>query len=374
MEQNFRTKFGHNIPFVKGFREKHPQVSARDVLYGDGNTSYIVNEYQFSKDLFEFLLMLDFLRPHRSSGAFESMLDLGGEEGTVARFFKVTGWAKHSTCIEMRDLKNCLPTDLFMKYCVDFQADREALINGRSLSETKITKHFADLSKEFWYSPLLGSSCFSSSFQGSPELDSFLCKDFYTHTGQYDLVTALLCLSWFDLDQIFAKVQELLSIGGIFFFIADYWWWPVNSTSITGDFPYTCQRLCEEDLIRYFSTYYPDKVDDVMERYRYFHKGKIHPTVSDYICAAYKAGLTLVDGRRIMPRTHSHPRTPYAPAFLESLKGNILGEVLNDIHYFRPGIQREDLQTSFVALAFAKMAPPQDSLEEALARTGSSPI
>ena len=39
----------------------------------------------------------------------------------------------------------------------------------------------------------------------------------------------------------------------MFVFLVNYWWFPVNSTRLVGNFPYPCQRLEKDDFIKYIN-------------------------------------------------------------------------------------------------------------------------
>lgn len=92
----------------------------------------------------------------------------------------------------------------------------------------------------------------------------------------------------------------------------------------------------------------------MLVRYNYFHKGLIHPMVSDYVSAAKKAALKLVKAERLMPRTPSYSHTPFAPDLLEDIEPGVMDEFVRDISQLRPGATRKDLSISFVAMAFAR--------------------
>lgn len=354
----FITSFGRAIPFVPGYKAAHTFQSARDVLYGDGDTSYKVSSYGFLKDVFEAMYFLDFLTRAGHSASLGSLLDLGGEEGTVARLLRMSGRAEKGTCLDFRDLSGCLPTDLFVKYVNQFDAERAAILSGKAQQKYEMLASFPALHKEFDYNPFVGRAFHETRFQSSPELDEFLCLDYYTLNRKFDTITAFLCAAWFDFELLISKASECLNPGGIFFMLNDYFWWPINSTAVFGDFPYASQRLIRDDLHRYFKTFHPHEAEDVMIRYDHFHMGKIHPTLSDFIAAAKRHGFDVLRVERLMPSSTNAVRTPFAPPLLQKVKPNPLLDVLDDIHEFRKDVVMEDLMTSFVAMAFRKESGP----------------
>ena len=110
-----------------------------------------------------------------------------------------------------------------------------------------------------------------------PQIDNYIAGDIYKSDGTYDFISAFLCLEHFDLGALFPKVSSMLSHGGVFCFLTSSWWWPVNSTTIVGDFPYACQRLIRDDLKRYFEETHPDETEDVLRRWDSFNHGLQRP-------------------------------------------------------------------------------------------------
>jgi len=162
-------------------------------------------------------------------------------------------------------------------------------------------------------------------------------------------------MEYFNLKDLFSKIYSLLSKGGLFCFLVNYWWWPVNSTGIVGDFPYVCQRLTSDDLRRYFQEHYPEKTEDIMERYEYYHRGKQQPTLNNIIKIAFDSGLQIVGTRRMIPQENTHPKTPFTPKFMMSLDNSLIFDTLEDIHQFKRDVQLIDLHTAFILGVFQKL-------------------
>jgi len=366
--RTFTTEFGHVIPLIENYRNLHRLQTSGDVLYEKPAPPQL-DLYGFLKDLFEYFMMLDFFEGYRLKGPWKRALDIGGEEGAISYMLRADGKSFYTANIEMRDLRHTLNPALFAGYLGHFRSrlsgfSRDKVPSDPSASE--VTKIFYELSEEFNYDPFQGVSLWKSRFEHAPLLDEFICGDIYEHQGSYDLITAFLCLDWFDLDRLFHKVYTLLNNQGVFYFIANYWWWPVNSTAIVGDFPYACQRLTANDLLRYFQENYPEEAPDIIKRYNYFNVGKYRPTLNDYISMAYSAGLSLLGERRIMPVATKHPRTPFMPRILDAFPDTRLSAVLEDIHRFRPDVELIDLQTAFIEAAFIKMPRSDRPLADVL--------
>jgi SAM-dependent methyltransferase len=198
-----------------------------------------------------------------------------------------------------------------------------------------------------------------------PEIDEYITGDFTSQEFEksFDFISAFLCLDYFDLDTVLSKVHDILEPGGVFCFIVNYWWWPVNSTWIVGDFPYTAQRLTRDDLQRYFESEYPSEAENVLKRYDYFHKGE-HPTLGEYVKRAHKAGFSLAGARRLTPVNDTHSKTPVTPNFIERFDETYLQDVLTDIHHFNEEVSLIDLKTSYVMGALIKPKSRSSSLGE----------
>ena len=165
-----------------------------------------------------------------------------------------------------------------------------------------------------------------------------------------------MCLEYFDLSKIFEKVSSLLQPDGIFFFIVNYWWYPVNSTEIVGGIPYACQRMTLSELKKHFELHFPGELPDLEERYSYFHKGR-HPTVGDYVDIADRVNLKLISAKRIIPNLEVSGRAAVGAKRLQRYKETQLSGVLADIHRFENKIALIDLETGWVMVAFRKIEP-----------------
>src|SRR5262249_1783693 len=94
-----------------------------------------------------------------------------------------------------------------------------------------------------------------------PKVDRYIANDFMAvaFNDKFDLVTSVNAIEYIDYEKLFERVSLLLEEEGVFCFMVNYWWYPVNSTVIYGDFPYASQRLTKQDLRRYFDQNYPEQ-------------------------------------------------------------------------------------------------------------------
>ena len=183
----------------------------------------------------------------------------------------------------------------------------------------------------------------------------YIVDDIYKSEEKYDLITSFLNLEYFKSDEIFKKVNSMLPSGGIFCFIVNCWWYPVNGTMISGDFPYSCQRLSKPDFIKYVKEFYPDTCDAIMRVYNY--NDPFHPTITSYIEEGDKNNFEFLASDRVSPRVPFSPWLAFrklSSSMLSRFENHNYDEVLNNIHKFRQDVTIEDLQTSHISLCFRK--------------------
>jgi SAM-dependent methyltransferase len=190
---------------------------------------------------------------------------------------------------------------------------------------------------------------------GAAERDEYLVSDVYELDDRYDLVTSCFAMEYFDLEKIFAKVSRMLTGGGVFAFLTNFWWYPVNGSKIIGLFPYACQRLTFEDLERYYEQCHPGELGDMRSCYNYSY-GQMR-TTDDYVQVAAAHDLECRCICRIAPRRlfdHKLGERKIAPDILDQFEDGGLESVLRDVRHFKPAIGMEDLKTSHVIMAFVK--------------------
>jgi hypothetical protein len=297
----------------------------------------------YLKDAFEYGLVVDYLSSIGCGGPWDRLLDIGGAEGYIARLFKAEGRAKSAVCVDV--VQNATTNaEMWMHH---YQYKRTKILNGRKALLKKLPNYFG-------YYPPSSGAYLNIKFKETPAIEEHVVGSALSVSGRFDLVTAFLCLEYFDLDEIFPKVQALLDDNGVFAMLVNYWWWPVNSTAIVGQFPYAAQRLSESDFHRYVSLFHSDLAEEYTRRYSYYHKGKQRPTVQDYLDAGRKHGLEPCGYLRLMPRRGGEPKTPLAPAVLGRMEGFRYADVLDDIACFRSGVTEIDLKTAYALCVFEK--------------------
>ena len=375
MTQCFTTSFGQRIPFVEGYRDSHnirhkPGAPAREWVETEES---IMREPRmtysyFRKDLIEYLLTMDFLRSVGIEGPWKSALDIGGREATIARLLKATNTAGSVESIDILPFHKKLSDSLFKELLKEvFMPRRGPLRIPRRLAGMVDSKYYNwafSQNLEFGFTPdrMFG---WDVVLKNLSDPDACYVDDFMTHRfdRKFDFIVSLLTVAYFDVDELMERVANLLLPGGIFVFLVDYWWFPVNSTNIVADFPYACQRLTRDDLLRYFDEFHPNETSIVNEFYDTHHKGKPE-TLADYAETAERHSLGILGERRFVPSSETGNRTPLMPATLDHYENSALPSVLENIRCFRQDVQLIDLKSAFVMAAFRKREERKPDLSE----------
>ncbi|MBI3087378.1 MAG: class I SAM-dependent methyltransferase [Candidatus Omnitrophica bacterium] len=373
---SFTTSSGVELRRVEGYGERAPRVTARDVLAGyEDPDGWVMGIDRFVKDVYEYAVVMDFLASLGLPMRWARALEIGGAEGTIARLLRGQGVARHVTVVELKDLSRKLPTAQFLNYWARFRAAAAAAAFSPRLRRVLIGeaawrgKRLSPLFNSFGYLPPRGSVFWRPVLRRAPVIDRYLVRDLFTLQESFDLITAFLCLSYFDPDRLFAKVSAALEEGGVFAALADSWWYPVNSTFIAGDFPYACQRMTEDDFARYVAARHPDQAQDWLERYRAYHQGKAHPTINEYVERADRHDLALLGVRPLLPPHDTDDRAGLSPRLLNQFEESRLSRIAEEIRRFRPDIGLVDLMTRYVVLAFQKRTRTGGTLAEHLSET-----
>lgn len=299
----------------------------------------------FAYKHYEACMTFDALRYAGISLAFESMLDIGSGFAAMPRTAWVRNYARDVTALDLFPYGESALTNRRTRQLLTLVALAERL-RLRKLSGP-FGKWDSIVAKEnFALPPLRSTGKFD-----------YLVTNVFDLAGSHDWINSSLTLTHFDHRELFPKVRDLLTDGGIFTFTVECWWYPINSTQIAGMAPYLCQRLGLEDLIRYFETHQPDvdtkKIADVYNYYR----DPSHPTASDYIATAIKNDLHPIFVHRHMNTRSYSKRAAVPPAHLLRDIGDGAQNALRDIHKFKPDVLLEDLYTSHYLLGFRKVSP-----------------
>jgi len=376
---SFTTSFGKTIVCIPGYQDAHIKAKRSDTVPPpegyDGLTPVGIDG--FIKDAYEYSIMVDFLESLGIKRYWERALDIGGGEGTVSRFLRGEGRAGYVANLELVDFGVRLSTARFLKHWMRYKAAcevarfsprmRRFLVGEDTWCSKRLTQFYAI----FGYMPPVGSVFWSMRLRTVPVLDKFIVQDLYTLENQhFDLITSVCSMPCFDAERKIAKVSELLSEGGMFFFLSDNWWFPVNSSLVIGKFPYVSQRLTPEDFHRYVQEFHEPDSDDWLGRYNYFHLGKQRPTLDDYIQMADRYDLELIGSRRLYPPYLTHFRATFTPRLLNQFEETRLSGILEDVRRVRPDVGMSDLMSNYHMAAFIKRSSRRGTLTQYLADLG----
>jgi len=353
--KSYVTKYGRKIEYWPRFLESHKRANPAPGGYLEFNKKgpspdLRVGFHSFLYDYFTYTMSIEYLESLGFGGPFGRALDIGGREATVAKLLKAEGRAQWAACAEIFDFSRMLPEELFLKFFMQLKGFGALRKNLPAMDGQLLTTHVDN----FGFYPSAHSLFWNYELRDQPIFDDYILEDIYKHEGRYDLITAFLCLDYFDPRELFVKVDRLLEPGGVFYFIYRYWWYPVNATLIVGEFPYACQRLEFDDLFRYFAERLPGRGQDMRTLYDYYHRGRVQPTLDDLVDIAEFSGLELLGARKLSPFTDNDSSTPYTPKRLQAERDTVFAEVLKDIRCFRQDVRLADLKAKYVMAAFTK--------------------
>ena len=352
----FVTSAGTEVPIIPGYFEKHaPQPAAGDYLCDLVAASKPENCSPLSysawvKDLYLYSLMVDTFAIAGVDLRVESMLDVGGGEGTMARLAKLEGRARAARVVELYDMSAHLPDDLFRSHLSRYRRDR-MLVKSRIANPIRLNKEEMFGRHGRWPAP--SGPYFKLQTVGDGCHDGFLAQNYFEISEQVDLLTAFSCIDYFDPEQFFAKAGDLVRPGGYFFGALAYWWYPVTCAWLYGDFPYAAQRLTAEDFDRYLTERRPEIRENSMRLFNYFHLGGHRPVLDGYLETAHRYGFSPVRAERLMA-TRRNKLNPLLPVEIKQSIPGGLAAVLTDIQRHRADVRMVDLYTNWILLAMVR--------------------
>lgn len=350
LKNQFKTKYGKHIEFIEGYKDIHQDLFIDSIARPSLNSSkQKINYKGWVNDLFTYSIMIDMFENSGLKNHFKRALDIGGAEGVLSRLLKAEKKVDIASCIEIQNKQDSINTFIFLKYYLKY---RVRIL----LSKFKKLRALAPGNKnKYGYFTQLGKYHANRfRIKSLPKINNYILGDIFEHNKKYDLITSIQSLTYFDLDEIFNKVSDLLVDEGIFFVLVDYFWYPVNSTRIVGDAPFMVQRLEKDDLLEYFAEFHPNMKQEVEEKLNFFHKGN-RPVISDFIKTANKYNLQLINYRRhTTPMQDSNIKTKYTPTYLDKHKNTKLSGILEDIRQYNKDVEIEDLLTTHISIIFRK--------------------
>jgi len=412
----FITSYGDKIPFVEGYRDLFGrQHTPTETLARPDRETPPIPFSAFVKDRYLYGTVVDLLAQTGIAPPFGRVMELGAGEATFSRLLRGSGKAKQAVAVDIQHRDEALPTALFNKYQSRFRRQRwfskllrsrmrgprrlepsigrgggagEAASPGAAASRGGVSAKVArlpfarkaidfyrrmgsEISRPFGgqgYYPGSDSEYFTVAAERSAQYDAYRRDNVYEMSDRYDTIFAVLCLEYFNSEEIFTKVSELLDDGGSFIVLVNSWWYPRNATEITGNFPWASQRLTREDTERYFREFHPDEAASTMELYDYFTPE--HPTIRDYSDTGMRHGLTPIVMHPLMSPQYRDGRAVATPMLLAELEDTNLHDVLNHIHQFRPDVSAMDLMTKFYFMVFRRQPREMPRFADATAALG----
>jgi SAM-dependent methyltransferase len=369
---HFVTKYGDRIDFIDGYFELFPDLLAQyqDTIEiydnfeehlkkkGQDQTAvtppvwgagYLARHARTAK-------MIEMLEKYGARRKYKSVLDIGTGYGVMPRLMKAFGLADKAYGLDLTDRSYFVPSQQILDYESDLARTKamDALKSKLDLPPTDWA--FKGTQPEFGFS-MSNHSFFPKVVTTDIDMDGLIIDDVYKQQQKHDLITSFASLCCFDSDKIIEKVSSLLEDGGVFFVYVNLWWFPINSTILTGHFPFAHARLDRDDWTRYARENHPEHFAKMNRLYDVLDPK--HPTVSTYIETAAKNGLTLLGYERCIHTQAHDPRSRFTPNYMEKFfEHSYLIEVLNNIRRFRSDVSIEDLHTSHVHMAFQKHGKP----------------
>jgi SAM-dependent methyltransferase len=408
----FTTSFGDKIEFVPGYREMFGrQHTPEETLARPDREPVRLTFKEFVKDRYLYGLVMDLLQQAGLPLNFGKTMELGAGEATFSRFLKASGCASSVVAVDIQRRNEGLTTQQFKKYNRRFEirrrlaklfkvttrrtvslrrATNSPLLKGRTTANSLLKNLYhrsrilqglvsfrRQLARDMTqpvgaqsYYPAPESQFYNMKLNNPPEYDEYRITNVYKMTEKFNTIFAVLCLEYFDAQDILAKVAELLVDDGQFIVLVNSWWYPRNATEIVGDFPYVAQRLTRDDLERYFQEYHPGERQDTLTLYDYFSPQ--HPTLSQYADIGFRLGLTPIISNTLSTTGFTDKRAIVPPALLAECEDTALDEVLANIHRFRGDVTVMDLMSKFYFMVFRRKPRVAKTLDQALNPAGSN--
>jgi hypothetical protein len=343
----FVTEFGETIALDDTYRSRHKRNWTFAINAPRAQESKKIGLSELYRNVSEYGIVADFLtRQGLLNRKYDNALDIGGSVGVFARYLRANGNVRKITVVDIKDGSGRFSWPHYFLFWLKYKLE----VFASKFLPQKVGVLRKNNNK-YGYGMNLGSSSWTMGLWYPPVLDDYAATDFmiYQPKRRFDLIVSVNAIAYFDYNRLFEKLREITTDEATVCIFTDYWWYPVNATTIYGDFPYAAQRLTKNDLIRYFKSTYPSAADAMQRAYEFYHAGASPPTIGDFALAAGQHGFEFVGSERMMPKRWSHDnRSPFVPSELPT------AEVLRDIHKFRPDITIEDLHTSHILMAFKK--------------------
>jgi len=334
MKNYFITSDGRKIDFIADYYEAKKSWPYNITNFAEfvdkcivNPTCYPQNEAFFANKLAVFNYFVDSMKECFLLTKWSNVLDIGCGSAVIPRLMKGANLCHKCYGIDIVDRSVEINPNIIKQYIENFS------YNESNLS-IPLTQNYLSS-----YHPFLVEEMFSKS---NFRLGNYIVDDFVSHRfkQKFDCITAFMCIEYFDPDILFEKVSQLLTKGGVFFIIVDYWYHIYGSSmELPMDAPWLHARTTKDDLLRYYDEYRPE-ISHLARKAIYFAQD--HMTVIDYKNKASNHGLKSISYRRGLSE-------PKSVIVLPKIKN-----VLFDAKSVNYNVELSDLFTYYLTMIFRK--------------------
>lgn len=314
----------------------------------EGDAEYPVNFGFFLNKLITFNYFYEFIKEtiKEKKIKFDRALDIGTGPAIKPRLMKATGLVNEVYGIDKADRSNEYTNKKFRNYMEYIKNNLVAEENGKKILH-EITETLGTLLGKYY--PLHVQYTLYSE-ENSCELDEYITGDFFNYNSndKFDLITAFMCIEYFDIKKLFNKIEELLTDDGVFFVIVDNWYdvWG-GSMELPMDSPWLHARVNKHDLKRYYEEMRPD-IASYAKKCIYF--GTSHMSAADYQEYAKETGLNVEFYRNSLKKGIVN-RALYSDSSFTEYFYNIVLEEAKEIN---PNVEITDLFTRYHIMLITK--------------------
>lgn len=273
------------------------------------------------------------------------MLDVGTGPAIIPRALKLLGICDEAYGVDIQDRSGDFSDSQFEQLVKFVQGN---LLEDHHGSLTKeLFKHGDSIVS--WTMPY--GMLINADLKRNFSMDGYAVSDFLkydNHGTTFDLVVTYSGMMYFDMDDYFEKITNLLSPGGIHFVMCgNYYHVYGECLELPMDAPWLHARVTKDDLFRYYQEKRPNLLPYVEQG---FFTKNTHYTVRDVITMAGKYGLRMLGYRRSY-------REPELESFQYASGDNlkfVAKTVLDDCRVLNPNVEMVDLLTQSWTIVFEK--------------------
>ena len=227
---------------------------------------------------------------------FQNTLDIATGPAVYPRLFKANGISKYAIGIDILDRENVYSDETIIEQ-LNFL--KNTLLSHDSPDKERISSISQRVSDYYFGIEYpLDFSLFDIPKNKDISLDKYVTDDFLNVEldEKFDLITAISCQEYFNSDDLFKRLYDLLNPGGIIIIMAtNFYELFAGAAIVPNDFPWMHTILTRDDFTRYYEEIHPDYVESLKIGLYY---NQTHMTPIDWINSARNNGLELVSHQR----------------------------------------------------------------------------